>query len=264
MTYSWKTCAYEIKDFVYGLLNDIKSIVKDNFIGFYLHGSLAMGGFNPKNSDIDLLVVTKKPLTLNSKRQLVMLLLKRSNNPYPVEISFLSDVQLKNWKHPSPFEFHYSESWRDRYKCERSRESIESIQDNLYDADLAAHITVTNYRGICLEGKVISDVFPIIPRTHYISSIMEDFQDCLKNMVDDPIYCGLNLLRVYWYLKEGVISSKEEAGIWGEAELPIELKTTVQKLGDGYSNSYKASDFDKVELLKFKEFISSKVQALSS
>ena len=40
------------------LLSDVKSVLGKSFIGFYLHGSLACGDFNPHTSDIDFLIVT--------------------------------------------------------------------------------------------------------------------------------------------------------------------------------------------------------------
>ena len=40
-----------------------RKILGDNLTGIYLHGSAAMGCFNPKESDIDLLVVVKDALS---------------------------------------------------------------------------------------------------------------------------------------------------------------------------------------------------------
>ena len=40
------------------LLVSVKEILKEQFVGMYLYGSLASGDFNPKTSDIDFLVVT--------------------------------------------------------------------------------------------------------------------------------------------------------------------------------------------------------------
>ncbi|MGN7761522.1 nucleotidyltransferase domain-containing protein [Paenibacillus sp. 22594] len=37
-----------------------KEELKGNLLGIYLHGSLAMGCFNPLKSDVDFLVVVKK------------------------------------------------------------------------------------------------------------------------------------------------------------------------------------------------------------
>jgi predicted nucleotidyltransferase len=253
------TTSYKhVWQFVTWILKETKHIVKEDMIGFYIHGSLAMGGFNPNKSDIDLLVVTKRPLTVERKRRLVQLFLNYSTRPYPIEVSFLNENQLQNWEHPSSFDFHYSEDWRERYNNELTKRVF--IQEKIKDNDLAAHITVTYHRGICVEGKPIKEVFPLVPRSHYISSIMSDFQDCLKNVEKNPIYCTLNFLRVYWYLKEGVISSKKEAGEWGLLHLPQEYHSTIGKVLDGYTNEKKEYSFEKNELLRLRNFIKEKVQ----
>lgn len=44
------------------LLANVKKILKEQFVGMYLYGSLSSGDFNPKSSDIDFLVVTEHPL----------------------------------------------------------------------------------------------------------------------------------------------------------------------------------------------------------
>lgn len=89
MVSSWETCSLEIKNFVISLLYKTKGLLKEDFIGSYLHGSLALGGFNSKNSDIDVLVITNKTMTVETKRNLAELLLSFSNEPFPVEISFV-------------------------------------------------------------------------------------------------------------------------------------------------------------------------------
>ena len=40
------------------LLTNVKGILRDQFVGMYLYGSLSSGDFNPETSDIDFLVVT--------------------------------------------------------------------------------------------------------------------------------------------------------------------------------------------------------------
>jgi len=44
------------------LLDNVRTILGDYFIGMYLYGSLASGDFNPDRSDIDFLVVTRSEL----------------------------------------------------------------------------------------------------------------------------------------------------------------------------------------------------------
>ena len=263
MVSSWETCSLEIKDFVINLLYKTKGLLKEDFIGFYLHGSLALGGFNSKNSDIDVLVITNKTMTVETKRNLAELLLSFSNEPFPVEISFVNLEQLKNWAQPCPFDFHYSEIWRKRYQDDLSKGTYQHLNGEVRnDADLAAHITILNHRGLSLEGPPIDEVFPSVPRSHYISSIMGDFQECLENIEEDPIYCALNLIRVYWYLKEEVISSKQEAGNWGLSSLPKEFGITIQKVVNSYADDKEQYKFEKSELLTLRNYINKNVQVL--
>lgn len=263
MGYDWKTCPADIKEFILKLQKDIRVSINDNVLGFYLHGSLAMGGFNLKSSDIDFLVITVKPMNVEDKRQLACLFLNYSDRPYPIEISFLNVEQLNDWKHPCPFDFHYSESWRERYENDLLRGTNKFINEEINtDSDLAAHIRITNERGICLEGKPIKYAFPSVPNADYISSIMGDYQECLINIIKDPIYCSLNMIRVYWYLKEGVIASKQEAGDWGFKVFPQELKTTVKKIGDSYAKNRDVSPFNENELIFLRDYVSGNIHNL--
>ena len=52
--------AYNLID---SFVEQSKEILKENLVGIYLHGSLAMGCFNPQKSDIDLIIVVNEPLS---------------------------------------------------------------------------------------------------------------------------------------------------------------------------------------------------------
>ena len=196
MNYSWESCPQEIRVFVSNLLTKIHAIIDDQLIGYYLHGSLAMGGFNPDSSDIDLLIVTEKPLTIETMRRLAVLCLENSNHPYPIEVSFLNVSQLVNWNFPTPYDFHYSEYWRKRYENEiKEGTALYLNDDEKKDGDLAAHIMILNHRGVSIAGKPIRQVFPAVPQSDFLTSILGDYEDCLNNMEHEPIYCTLNLIR---------------------------------------------------------------------
>ena len=187
-----------MENFVYNLVRETDKIIEDNFVGFYIHGSLSMGGFNPRNSDIDILVVTNKPITTETKRKLAQLFLTCSNSPYPVEVSFLNTEQLRNWSHPFPYDFHFSEYWRERFEKDLLMDTYDYINGDFQtDNDLAAHITIINHRGICIDGKPIDEVFPLVCKSDYLSSIVGDFQECLENIEEDPIYFYINCKQKY-------------------------------------------------------------------
>lgn len=263
MGYNWATCSSEVKLYVLNVQKEIEKIIADNIIGSYLHGSLAMGGFNPSSSDVDILVITRKSLRVGDKRKFAEFFLNHSNEPHPIEISFLNKDQLRNWQHPCRYDFHYSEFWRERYKKDLLWETHEFLNENINtDADLAAHITIINHRGVCIKGNPINTVFPTVPKPDYISSLLIDYKECLKNLEKDPIYCSLNMIRVYWYLKEEVISSKQEAGIWALRTFPQTLKNTIEKLMVSYEGSVNEDCLNNVELKSLKNFISDKVEVL--
>lgn len=251
-----------MENYLNKLKDAIKNITGENFIGIYIHGSLAIGGFNPDRSDVDLLVVVKHSLNISTQCELAKFMLANSNDPYPIEISFLTQTQLESWAHPSPYEFHFSEGWRQSFERELLTEQYEAINnDHKVDPDLAAHLTILTHRGICSEGPPIDDVFPVIPRAHYLSSILADYQDCLKNVETDPVYCVLNLIRVYWYVKEEVISSKLEAGEYGLTSFPQEYKETIRKVLESYKGN-RVKEFHKEELTRIRDYLQSEIGQL--
>lgn len=48
----------EVNEILGKLKFEVKEILDEQFIGMYIHGSLALGDFNPESSDIDFIVVT--------------------------------------------------------------------------------------------------------------------------------------------------------------------------------------------------------------
>jgi len=263
MIYDWGTRSSDIEKFIYELKEESKKILKENFTGFYIHGSLAMGGFNPKSSDIDILIITFKTVKADTKRLPAQFLLNHSNRPFPIEISFLNKEQLRNWQHPCSFDFHYSEFWRERYQSDLLKGTSFFLNDNIStDTDLAAHITIINHRGICVEGKPIRKIFPSVPRLDYKSSILNDFEDCLQNVNTEPIYCTLNMIRVYWYLKEGVISSKLEAGNWSCIALPQYFSESVKRVVNIYTGEGDLQPLNVKNIIFLKEYLDEKIKEL--
>jgi len=53
----------DVNQVLYLLLTNVKEILKDQFVGMYLYGSLSSGDFNPETSDVDFLVVTRDSLS---------------------------------------------------------------------------------------------------------------------------------------------------------------------------------------------------------
>ena len=85
-------------------------IVGENLVGVYLHGSLAFGCLNPAASDVDVLVVVRDRLDATTKRRLAdaLIALSRDAPPKGVELSVVARAALREFRYPTPYEFHFS------------------------------------------------------------------------------------------------------------------------------------------------------------
>lgn len=241
-TFRYHNCPVKVREQLERLLNAFQAMIGGELVGVYLHGSLALGSFNPQRSDLDLLAVTHHGMDVETKRQLGELFLEISGSPCPVEISFLTWKDLYPWRHPAPYDFHYSEHWRDDFTCALSSDDWHSWNDEkLVDGDLAGHITVLEQRGICLYGPPIADVFPAVPAADYRRSIVEDVLDPVFGVNSDlanPVYVLLNACRTYAYLLTGAIFSKLEGGEWALQHLPERFQPVLKTALSAYQNNW--------------------------
>jgi predicted nucleotidyltransferase len=113
--YKWANIQERIRRQVRNLVEALGQLLNMDLVGVYLYRSLAMGCFNPRTSDLDFLIVMRRGMTIETKRRLAKILLRLSNAPVPIEASFLTTESLTHWRHPAPYDFHYSEDHRAKY-----------------------------------------------------------------------------------------------------------------------------------------------------
>ena len=261
--YGLTDCPESVRSQVDGFLNILRDALEDNLVGVYLHGSLALGCYNPDRSDVDVLVITKQPMTVEAKRQIAEILLRHSENPAPIEISILVEACINPWQYPTPYDYHYSEDWREKVASELSSGEWKSWNDEIQtDEDLAAHITILSRRGVALHGRPIGEAFPPVPEEHYIDSIAKDFEWGKDRIEQYPVNFILNALRVCAFLEEGRICSKEEAGVWALPTLKDEFKELVEHALEAYRGQRKKERFDNAEKEQFAEHMTERIGAL--
>lgn len=210
------------------LITGVLRVLGEDLHGVYAHGSLALGCFNPQRSDIDLLAVIDQPLPATMRRELARLMLQHSLQPRPIEISLLARSRLEPWQHPTPYEFHFSEDWRDRYTPHMDDAAWSGWHESdQRDGDLAAHISVARARGIRLYGAPISTALPPVPTADYLDSILDDIRWARQGVADNPVYVVLNMCRVWMYLATGAVCSKQEGGAWALTRLPPSKRTVI-------------------------------------
>lgn len=225
------------------LVEEMERLLDGNLIGIYLHGSLAMGCFNPRTSDIDLLAVTDHAIPAGTKSAMVALFLSLSGAPHPIEISSVCRRAIRPWHYPTPFDLHYSETWRARYEKTLAHASgmagpgsVPSIHASQTDTDLAAHIGVTRERGVVLSGQPIEAVLPIVPERDFRASLLSDLRWARERLdMDEGLHYGvLNACRACAYLRERRIYSKSEGAQWALATLPRRYHAAIGTALEAY------------------------------
>ena len=250
--YNWNNCPTDVKTQVLNLVDGLAGLLAENIIGIYLHGSLAMGCFNLRRSDLDLLVVTQHPMDLGTKQRIAEMLLLVSHAPSPIEISFLHHDELRPWHYPTPYDFHYSETWREVLQQALLSGAWQHWNENSRtDADLAAHITIINQRGVCLLGAPINTVMPDVPKENYQASILSDIQDALNGEMNDPLYSILNICRVCAFMRAGLVCSKQEGALWALNITPLEIQPVIRQALEIYADGDQPHIFAPAAIANF-------------
>lgn len=205
----------------------------EKLIGVYLHGSLALGCFNPAQSDLDLLALTLEPLDDRAAHAVLTCLLALSGQPRPVEISLLCYAQIVPWRHPTPYDLHFSETHRARLAALLAEPGAPLPAPGV-DPDLAAHFTVLRARGRCLYGAPIASLPLAVPWADYLDSLRQDFAWA---RAAGGVYAVLNACRTWAAVEAGLVLSKAEGAAWAGPRLPAPLRQVVDAAARGYAGT---------------------------
>jgi predicted nucleotidyltransferase len=228
--YRWDNCPQAVREQVNALLESFRQILGEGLVGLYLHGSLAMGCFNPDRSDLDLLAATMHAMTTGQRRGVAECLLRSSCRPGPVEITFLSAEDRAAWRHPLAYDFHYGERRRPRFQQDLiSGAWVRWKHAGKGDPDMAGKLTILRERGIVLCGPPVEATFPAVPKADYLASILAHVDPASQrhDAKHDPAHVILNLCRGYAFARDGLVTSNDEAGAWAIQNLEVRFRPMV-------------------------------------
>ena len=91
------------------MLEKMQAVLRDQFIGFYLYGSLSLGDFDPASSDVDFLVVTTEDVSEDMFERLSTMhaIIASSGLPYANYIEG-SYIPLKALRRYDPHNAHHA------------------------------------------------------------------------------------------------------------------------------------------------------------
>ena len=158
---------------------------------------------------------------------------------------------LTPWQHPAPFEFHYSETWREATRQQVESGTWELWNDQPRDPDLAAHLIVTRQRGVCLFGTPAQEVLPVVPQADVLASILVDVHASLGDIEASLEYAILNACRTLAFVQGGFVYFKHEGGAWALGAVPRLLKPVVKWVLDAYAADASGPSVDPTALQAF-------------
>lgn len=224
----------------------------DNLLGIYIHGSVAYECFNPKYSDIDLIIVVKEKVTKKQKIELLedVLSLWDSFPKKGLEFSIVLKDNCLNLKYPVPYELHFSKDWLDIYTYNLDLIINDELKS---DWDLVTYFRLIFSRGLVLYGEPIKNIFGYVPNYPYLKSICMDMKDSYKDLEKDSVSIVLNQCRILAFIYEEKILSKKEAGEWCiEKQIVSDMSGIVSNLKSYSTNETKKVSKEK-NLFLYKE-----------
>lgn len=81
-------------------------------------------------------------------------------------------------------------------------------------------------------GKPSKEVFSKVPKEYIIDSIYSDTLDCVEEIVNNPVYCILNLCRFYALIRDDLTLSKYDGGKWALENMDAHYNDVIKSAMD--------------------------------
>jgi streptomycin 3"-adenylyltransferase len=211
----------------------VRDVLGEDAVGAYLHGSAVLGGLRP-DSDIDVLVVSRRVTTPEEKRVLIDRLLAisgrgdPSGNARSVELTIVVESDIRPWRYPPRYDFQYGDWLRAQFR------RGELTPWRTPNPDLALLITMVLLGNHALFGPAPAEVFDPVPQEDVIRAILEGIPGLLEDLDSDTRNVVLTFARIWMTVATGVIRSKDAAADWALARLPEEHRPVLARARANY------------------------------
>lgn len=242
------------------LVERVRDVLRDDLIGAYLHGSAVLGGLKP-DSDIDVVVVSIRGTTADEKRRLLALLLSISGRRAslrpgrPIELHIVVESQIRPWRYPPTFDFHYSELWREQFESGKLEPWTSKT-----DRDIASAVTMVLLGDTPLAGPPPAQIFDPVPRSDYIDAILRDIETVDEFLAWDTRNVILTLPRIWSAVATSAVHSKESAAGWALPRLPEEHRAVLERARAAYCGEAEDSwDEIRAQVWAYADHVASEI-----
>ena len=220
--------------FLLGVLKErLATLMRENLVGIYAHGSLAFDCFQWNSSDIDFIAVVRRPMTVKEKVDFVRTMEELSDEAPPkgFECSVMLESVCREMPYPAPYEVHFSNMWRQEIR--QDAEGYCSRPQGT-DPDLTTHVLAMRHSCIPVLGPGVLKVFGPVKKEDCLHAMRLDTQQMETQMEKNPIYTVLTLCRAVAYKQQNLVLSKVEGGAWAMQHMPTRYQAVVQAALNAY------------------------------
>lgn len=195
-------------------------------VGLYLYGSSIAGGLRHE-SDIDLLVVTRRSLSPWERSEITDLLLRYSGRRAmvepgrPVELTSVVHAELVPWTYPPVCDYQYGEWLREEI-------TAGQLPAPHRDPDLVILLTAARSASEALRGPVLEEITEPVPTAHVRRAIRDSLEALLDDLEGDERNVLLTLARMVVTLETGEIVPKDEAAHRVMSGLPPDCQQVLE------------------------------------
>jgi predicted nucleotidyltransferase len=229
----------------------VRDILGDDLVGVYLHGSGALGGLRA-TSDLDVIAVSARRLTVPEKQRLAARLAELTKQPRSLDFDLVVQDEIRPWRYPPPFDFHHSDWW-------------PGMRDRGTNPDLAVLVTMLRAADRPLYGPPATTVFDPVPEEDLRRTTLAAVDDVLRDLDGDTRNVLLTLARVWATVESGEVLPKDRAATWALERLPQEHRPVLERARDLYlEGSYGTWDEVRDEVRACADYTSNAIRMAST
>jgi predicted nucleotidyltransferase len=201
----------------------VRDVFGHELVGAYLHGSAVLGGLRPR-SDLDVFLVLRRLSTPAEKRALLDgLLAISSKGPRPVEVTIVSEPEIRPWSYPPSMDFQYGDWLRTEFESGE----LEPWPTRV-NPDLALLVTMVLNGDRTVLGPAPSEILDPVPRRDLVSAMADGVTGLVESVESDTRNVVLTLARMWCTLATGIVRSKDAAADWALAQLPDDQRPVLE------------------------------------
>jgi predicted nucleotidyltransferase len=216
-----------VNEAVHVLLENVKGVLGNYFLGLYLHGSLAGGYFNPDHSDIDFLIVTTQELP----EKIIPKLKKMHKHIWENGSEWVRKLEGTYIPVNSLYKYNASDPPRPHVNADK----FMFIPNEQY---WVIERQILREKGVVIAGPPIRSLIAPITSKEIRQSVILGISEAWPSRVNDgewltlsgyQPYIVLTCCRILYTLKYGTIKSKQVSARWALKALGHQWQSLIKE-----------------------------------